>query len=119
MCQENSLSEAICGNDLQDICKCRYYEDRLNSVIFPELHCNVDIQSHVTLPNLHACFYNEKQRVILYVPANRSFSVEEMAEAVFSAYGKPSPSLPELIISLEKDPREVERLKKLLNGKIK
>ncbi len=119
MCQENSLSEVICGNDLQDIYKCRHYEDKLNSVIFPKLCCKVDIQPHVALSNLHACFYNNKQRATLYIPARRSFSVEEMEEAILSAYGKPSPSLPELIISLEKDPREVERLKKLLNGKIK
>lgn len=114
---ENSLNETISGIDLQDICKCRFWESKLNSVIFQKLHCQVDIQSHVTLMSLHACFNSETNRVVLYVPANRSFSIEEMTEEILSTYGKPSSSLPELISSFEKDPREVKKLKKLLNGK--
>ena len=108
--------QAVTGYDLCNIRTRLDYEEILNSLIFPDLSCYVDISPRNDILSLRACCYLNS-RITLYVPSKLSLTVDQMIDVIRSAYKSDTPWLTDQIIRMEKDPEENARLKKLLNGK--
>lgn len=117
MPQKANHGETITGYELYDIRKRRNWEEILNSHIFPDLLCSVDISPLNDISDLRACCY-QNGRINLYVPLKLSFSIEQMIAAIRSAYESDKPWLTEQLMHIENDPDAIDKIKKRLNGKI-
>lgn len=85
--------EHLSGADLKDIKTKLYYEQLLEYLAFPMLHCALDLQPHYTTQHLQCGFYTNHSRVVLWVPVQQTFSLTEILNHIQTALREQCPKL--------------------------
>lgn len=74
----NEYPDSISGTDLLDPKTKAYYQKLLGYLAAPIMYQNLDLQCHFTKSTLQCGLYEENSRLVLYIPADKRFTLSEI-----------------------------------------